>query len=86
MNSLNANVTGKEIKSEWAGLNQPVETRAVTVTETSLLELIGAIDEALEEEATPGGGEIIAAILSDLLETGRMKFKDKLRNVKVEIG
>ena len=82
MNSLNANVSGKEINSDWAGLYQPIENRAVNVTETSLLELIGAIDEVLQEEATPGGGEVVAAILSDLLETGRMKFKNGLRNLK----
>ena len=80
------NSDNRKFKAEWVGLNEPGETRAVTVTETNLFELIGVIDEVLEEEATPGGGKVIAEVLSHLLETGRIKFKDRLRNFKVKIG
>jgi hypothetical protein len=80
------NPDNRKNKAEWADLCQPIEAPAATVTETSLFELIGAIDEVLEEEAMPGRDKIIAEVLSHLLKTGRMKFKDRLRNFKVEIG
>ncbi|MDD5224419.1 MAG: hypothetical protein PHE84_10540 [bacterium] len=84
MNALSANVAGKKIQVEW--VEAPPEKRpAVMVTQTSLMEVIGAIDEVLEEEEIPAKDEFVAEVLDHLLATGRIKFKGRLTKCRFEI-